>query len=41
MNRFLNVKLQLYHGLQSTFRPRSPFAKLTAVALSGVAVAWP
>jgi len=26
MNRFINVKLQLYHGLQSSFRPRSFFA---------------
>jgi len=26
MNRFINVKLQLYHGLQSSFRPRISFA---------------
>jgi len=26
MYRFINVKLQLYHGLQSSFRPRISFA---------------
>jgi len=36
MYRFINVKLQLYHGLQSSFRPRSSFAKLIAVALLAV-----
>jgi len=36
MNRFINVKLQLYHGLQSSFTPRSSFAKLIAVALLAI-----
>jgi len=34
--RLINVTLQLYRGLQSSFRPRSSFAKLIAVALLAI-----